>query len=147
MNDSCLVKFCFSSCLLFIVLIGILLQIALNPPVRDDIFCNEMVSIIVAIKLCHYLIYLYSIYTFDTTVVILMILIDFRWFYITWMVYILPFVSGLTTATFLAMSGVLWYNFLRAWKGDPGVIVATPDVQMKTIVQLAEKGSDKGIEN
>ena len=63
------------------------------------------------------------------------------------MVYILPFVSALTTTTFLATSGVLWYNFLRAWKGDPGVIVATPDVQMKTIVQLAEKGSDKGIVN
>jgi len=66
------------------------------------------------------------------------------WFYITWIVYIIPFVSGLTTVTFLGISGILWYNFLKAWKGDPGIVIATPDVQMKTIVQLAEKGSEKG---
>ena len=59
--------------------------------------------------------------------------------------YVIPFVSGLTTVTFLGMSGILWYNFLKAWKGDPGIVIATPDVQMKTIVQLAEKGAEKGI--
>jgi len=66
------------------------------------------------------------------------------WFYITWIVYILPFVSGITTVTFLAMSGVLWFNFLKAWRGNPGIVVATPDIQMRTIVQLAEKGAEKG---
>ena len=59
--------------------------------------------------------------------------------------YVIPFVSGLTTVTFLGISGILWYNFLKAWKGDPGTVIATPDVQMKTIVQLAEKGAEKGI--
>ena len=72
---------------------------------------------------------------------------NYRWFYITWIIYILPFVSGLTTITFLAMSGVLWYNFLKAWRGDPGIVVATPDIQMRTIVQLAEKGAEKGNES
>ena len=67
-----------------------------------------------------------------------------RWFYITWIVYVIPFVSGLTTVTFLGISGILWYNFLKAWKGDPGIVNATPDVQMKTIIQLAEKGAEKG---
>lgn len=66
------------------------------------------------------------------------------WFYITWIVYIVPFVSGFTTTTFLGLSVVLWYNFLKAWKGDPGIVVATADVQMRTIVQLAEKGAEKG---
>ena len=42
---------------------------------------------------------------------------------------------------------MLWYNFLKAWKGDPGIVVATADVQMRTIVQLAEKGAEKGIVN
>jgi hypothetical protein len=46
--------------------------------------------------------------------------------------------------TFLGISGILWYNFLKAWKGDPGIVIATPDVQMKTIVQLAEKGAENG---
>ena len=72
---------------------------------------------------------------------------NYRWFYITWIIYILPFVSGLTTVTFLAMSGILWYNFLKAWRGDPGIVVATPDIQMRTIVQLAEKGAEKGTES
>ena len=45
------------------------------------------------------------------------------------------------------MSGVLWYNFLKAWRGDPGIVVATPDIQMRTIVQLAEKGAEKGNES
>ena len=43
------------------------------------------------------------------------------------------------------MSGVLWFNFLKAWRGDPGIVAANPDIQMRTIVQLAEKGADKGI--
>ena len=60
--------------------------------------------------------------------------------------YVIPFVSGLTTVTFLGISGILWYNFLKAWKGDPGTVIATPDVQMKTIVQLVEKGAEKGTE-
>ena len=42
---------------------------------------------------------------------------------------------------------MLWYNFLKAWKGDPGIVVATADVQMRTIVKLAEKGAEKGIVN
>ena len=66
------------------------------------------------------------------------------WFYITWMVYILPFVSTMATASLLGISGILWFNFLKCWKGNPGVVNASPDVQMKTIVQLAERGADKG---
>ena len=42
------------------------------------------------------------------------------------------------------MSGVLWFNFLKAWRGDPGIVAASPDIQMRTIVQLAERGADKG---
>lgn len=53
------------------------------------------------------------------------------WFYVTWLGYIAPTVSTLTTALFLASSGLLWYCFLSAWRGDPGVIQPTQEQRFR----------------
>lgn len=53
------------------------------------------------------------------------------WFYITWFIFFMPVVDMSTTLAFLCCSGVLWYCFLKAWKGDPGVIVATEEDRIK----------------
>lgn len=62
------------------------------------------------------------------------------WMYVTWLIYYMPVCSLLTNAAFLACSGVLWWSFLKSWKGDAGVVAAGQDVRFKTIIQLAEKG-------
>lgn len=53
------------------------------------------------------------------------------WFYVTWLGYIAPTVSTLTTILFLASSGLLWYCFLSAWRGDPGVIQPTQEQRFR----------------
>lgn len=62
------------------------------------------------------------------------------WFYITWLVYIAPSVSPLTTLTFLISSTGLWYFFIKSWRGDPGVIKPTMDQRFRTIIELSERG-------
>lgn len=53
------------------------------------------------------------------------------WFYVTWLGYIAPTVSTLTTILFLLSSGTLWYCFLKAWRGDPGVIKPTQEQRFR----------------
>lgn len=53
------------------------------------------------------------------------------WFYVTWLAYITPNVSAVTTILFLASSGLLWYCFLSAWRGDPGIIRPTQEQRFK----------------
>uniref|UniRef100_A0A1Y1KH18 Palmitoyltransferase n=3 Tax=Photinus pyralis TaxID=7054 RepID=A0A1Y1KH18_PHOPY len=62
------------------------------------------------------------------------------WIYITWIIYIMPHTAIFLTLTFLSSSGALWYCFLKAWLGDPGVISTTKDLQFRTIIELAERG-------
>lgn len=47
--------------------------------------------------------------------------------YIVWILYIAPEIPALGTITFILMSVLLWYNFLKAWRGDPGVIKMTTE--------------------
>lgn len=65
------------------------------------------------------------------------------WFYITWFAYIAPTVSAVTTILFLASSGLLWYCFISAWKGDPGVIRPTQEQRFRvnylTLFKLRKK--------
>lgn len=61
------------------------------------------------------------------------------YFYATWFIYVQPLVHPLTTAVYLGLSGLLWYNFLKAWKGDAGVVKVSEDQRFKTIVELAER--------
>lgn len=44
------------------------------------------------------------------------------WFYVTWMTYIAPIVSVITTFLFLGLSGLLWICFWKSWRGDAGII-------------------------
>lgn len=53
------------------------------------------------------------------------------WFYVTWIAYIADTVSAGTTMLFLASSGVLWYNFLKSWRGDPGIIWPTQEQRLR----------------
>lgn len=53
------------------------------------------------------------------------------WFYVTWLIYIAPHVSTITTILFLLSSLTLWYCFLKAWRGDPGVIQPTQDQRFR----------------
>lgn len=53
------------------------------------------------------------------------------WFYVTWIGYISPTVSSLTTILFLLSSCILWYCFLKAWRGDPGVIKPTQEQRFR----------------
>ena len=64
-------------------------------------------------------------------------------FYITWITYVMPQVHSLTTILFLCFSGCLWYNFLKAWKGDPGIIKTNEEQRFRAIVELAERSKEK----
>ncbi|KAF2352935.1 Ankyrin repeat-containing domain [Trinorchestia longiramus] len=61
------------------------------------------------------------------------------WFYVTWVVYIHDSVGLWFSCVFMLSSLLLWYNFMRAWRGDPGVITADQTQKYKTIVELAEQ--------
>ena len=49
------------------------------------------------------------------------------WMYVTWIVWITPVVDPWLTLIFLGSSLLLWYNFIRAWRGDPGVLNNTQE--------------------
>lgn len=53
------------------------------------------------------------------------------WFYVTWIAYFMDTMSMGTTILFLASSGLLWYNFLKSWRGDPGVIRPTQEQRLR----------------
>uniref|UniRef100_A0A3P9IH27 Palmitoyltransferase n=1 Tax=Oryzias latipes TaxID=8090 RepID=A0A3P9IH27_ORYLA len=77
------------------------------------------------------------------------------WMYATWFYWFwndilfnnfcLDFSAHLPFATvhvpFLINSLVLFYNFGKSWKSDPGIIKASEEQKKKTIVELAETGS------
>ncbi|XP_049956340.1 palmitoyltransferase Hip14 [Schistocerca serialis cubense] len=62
------------------------------------------------------------------------------WMYVTWFVWIAPIVEVWITVLFVGSSLFLWYNFLRAWRGDPGVLSSTQEEKYRTIIELAERG-------
>lgn len=68
------------------------------------------------------------------------------WFYITWAALVAPVVGGAATAAFLACSLALWYTFVRAWRSDPGVIRASRQERLRTILELSERGAGGGFE-
>nr|CAH7738753.1 unnamed protein product [Callosobruchus chinensis] len=63
------------------------------------------------------------------------------WFYFTWIIYIMPVVGVALTLFFLCSSTLLWYCFLNSWLGDPGIVSTSQQLQFRTIIELAEKGS------
>ncbi|PSN53756.1 Palmitoyltransferase Hip14 [Blattella germanica] len=62
------------------------------------------------------------------------------WMYVTWFVWIVPHVDLYLSVLFVLCSCILWYNFLRSWRGDPGVLRSTQEQQYRTIIELAERG-------
>lgn len=70
------------------------------------------------------------------------------WFYVTWVAYIADTVSMGTTILFLASSGLLWYNFLKSWRGDPGIIRPTQEQRLRVrmrrmMMMMVRPGSNK----
>ncbi|KAK8391811.1 hypothetical protein O3P69_017445 [Scylla paramamosain] len=61
------------------------------------------------------------------------------WCYVTWVLYIHEYAGPSTTGLFFLSSLLLWYNFVRAWRGDPGVITADQAQKYQTIIELAER--------
>ncbi|XP_034948859.1 palmitoyltransferase Hip14 isoform X2 [Chelonus insularis] len=62
------------------------------------------------------------------------------WIYVTWIFWL-----GIHAAWYLWLlivvgSVPLWICFLRSWRGDPGIISATHEDKLNTIVELAETG-------
>ncbi|XP_046394667.1 palmitoyltransferase Hip14 isoform X3 [Ischnura elegans] len=61
------------------------------------------------------------------------------WMYVTWFVWISKVVSPWISAAFIITSLLLWYTFLKSWRGDPGVVAATQEQKYRTIIELAER--------
>ena len=53
------------------------------------------------------------------------------WFYVTWVHWLQPYVGAATTLLFLACSGLLWWAFIRCWRGDPGLMTSTIEEKCK----------------
>lgn len=53
------------------------------------------------------------------------------WFYVTWIMYIAETVSLITNMAFFASSGLLWFCFLKSWRGDPGIIQPTKEQRFR----------------
>lgn len=58
------------------------------------------------------------------------------WFYVTWFIYIAPVVSIVTTVIFVASSCLLWYNFLKSWLGDAGIVPRNKKLQFRVRLHL-----------
>lgn len=63
------------------------------------------------------------------------------WIYITWLFWITPVVNFFVSVLFFSSSGLLWYNFIKCWKGDPGVVAAPQEEKIRYIIELAERGN------
>ncbi|XP_026271983.1 palmitoyltransferase Hip14 isoform X1 [Frankliniella occidentalis] len=61
------------------------------------------------------------------------------WVYMTWLVWIVPHVNIWSTIAMLISSILLWYNFLKVWKGDPGIVSSTREEKFRLIIDEAEK--------
>lgn len=60
------------------------------------------------------------------------------WIYYTWFAYVQIFVSPITTIMYVLGGTGLWYNFIKAWRSDPGTVRSSQEVKYRTIVELAE---------
>lgn len=61
------------------------------------------------------------------------------WVYVTWLVWIVPHVNIWATIAMLISSILLWYNFLKVWKGDPGIVSNTQEEKYRIIIEEAER--------
>ncbi|CAG9765425.1 unnamed protein product [Ceutorhynchus assimilis] len=106
---------------------------------------NLLVIIKVFLLVCLYIVihYLGQVFYDDRLMALLPLSIYLStkmWFYVTWLIYMAPMVSFATSVVFLSSSALLWYNFLKSWLGDAGVVLTNKKLQFRTILELAEKG-------
>jgi len=53
--------------------------------------------------------------------------------------FIAPVLPVSDTVIFMLSSTFLWYNFLRAWRGDPGVIIIGKEERYQVAKTCSEK--------
>ena len=58
------------------------------------------------------------------------------WIYYTWFAYVTLVVSPLATVAFVITSTGLWYNFLKAWRADPGIVRTSQEVRTQSKYSL-----------
>ena len=52
------------------------------------------------------------------------------WIYYTWFAYVQIFVSPITTIMYVLGGTGLWYNFIKAWRSDPGTVRSSQEVKI-----------------
>lgn len=113
--------------------IGLTLQTDLPYPVKIAILCAGYIGL-----------YFAGRYVFDDRLMNVLPMAVYLatkfWFYVAWLVWIAPAVDFLVSLLFLTTSLLLWNFFIKAWRGDPGVICSTRDEKFRTIIELAERG-------
>jgi palmitoyltransferase len=67
-------------------------------------------------------------------------------FYVSWAIYVASAVSTFTVVLFLVANILLWICFITLWKGDPGVIKASLNDRLQTIIEIAEHGDGRSFE-
>lgn len=65
-------------------------------------------------------------------------------FYVSWICFIGPVVSTLTSVMFVIVNVFLWITFMALWRGDCGVIKLSRNQQLNTILELAETTLETG---
>lgn len=62
------------------------------------------------------------------------------WMYVTWWIWIAGYVQWCWLSyVFVICSVPLWYNFIKAWRSDPGVVKQNQEQRYQIIIELAEK--------
>ncbi|XP_065350029.1 palmitoyltransferase Hip14 [Cloeon dipterum] len=61
------------------------------------------------------------------------------WMYLVWLLRLAAVLPAIATIAFLASSLILWYAYLKTWRGDPGVVATTMDQKFRVIIELAER--------
>ena len=59
--------------------------------------------------------------------------------YFTWLYYIYPYFNPLTSLAYMLLSLTIWYNLIKTWRTDPGVIKLSDDEKYRAIIQIAEQ--------
>ncbi|XP_006817985.1 palmitoyltransferase ZDHHC17-like [Saccoglossus kowalevskii] len=64
--------------------------------------------------------------------------------YSSWFFYYWPYINSMSIhIPFFIISALLLYNFVKAWRSDPGVITTSFEEKKRTIIELAETGKLK----
>ncbi|XP_035730374.1 palmitoyltransferase Hip14-like isoform X1 [Vespa mandarinia] len=62
------------------------------------------------------------------------------WIYVTWVFWLGIHAAWYLWLLLIGGSVPLWICFLQSWRGDPGVITASHEDKLNTIIELAESG-------